>query len=161
TLIRIYDLAPNCPGYPRPGMSKHNAKKMPSPDPKNREIPANPCTPVGNSTRFGRENAHPISKERKTFAIQGFAYWPILGTRESLLHFPDVAAAQQLVQVSGPFLLDDVVHLLVHDVLITRQVVPSAEQSDGRRETGPPLHVRKQERVGRPRMVRVVHNQIR
>jgi len=63
---------------------------------------------------------------------------------------------QQLVQVTGTALGDDVFDLLIHDVFIARQIVPRAEHADGGGESGAMLHVRKQESVRGARMVRVV-----
>src|SRR5690242_18771052 len=50
-----------------------------------------------------------------------------------LLHFPDVAGAEELVQVAGTFLGDDFLNLILHDVFVARQIIPSAEDADGSR----------------------------
>lgn len=78
-----------------------------------------------------------------------------------LLHFPSVTCAQQRSQIASAFFLDDFRYLLVDYVFIARQVVPSAQDSDGCGEAGAPFHVRKQEGVGGTVMVGVMNDKIR
>src|SRR5260221_5725583 len=78
----------------------------------------------------------------------------------TLLYFPDVAAAEQLVEVSGAFLLDDAGDLFVDHVFVAREVVPGAQNADGGREAGAVLHMGEQEGVGRARVVRIVDDQV-
>ena len=51
-------------------------------------------------------------------------------------------------------------HLIVDDVFVARQIVPGAQNADGSGEAGACLHVRKQESVGGPRVVRVMNDQV-
>ena len=51
-------------------------------------------------------------------------------------------------------------HLLADHIFITRQVVPGAEHADGSGEAGAMFHMRKQERIGRTRMVSVMNHKI-
>src|SRR5439155_19327376 len=77
-----------------------------------------------------------------------------------LLHFPDVPCTQEFVQVSGTALGDDFLDLVFHDVFVTRQIVPCAENADGGWEAGAMLHVREQKRIRGTRMMRVVNHEI-
>src|ERR1700730_1595672 len=77
-----------------------------------------------------------------------------------LLHFPGVAGVKQLVEITGAALGDYVFNLLVHDVLIARQIIPRAENAQGRGESWAVLHVGEQKSVGRPGMVRVMHDEV-
>jgi hypothetical protein len=77
-----------------------------------------------------------------------------------LLNFPDVAAAEEFVEVSGAFLLDDAGDLVVDHVFIARQVVPGAQNSDGSGEAGAALHVGEQESVGGTRVMGVVDDEV-
>src|SRR6516225_451086 len=80
--------------------------------------------------------------------------------RFPLLDFPGVAGPQQLGQVARPLFLDHLSYLLVDHVFIARQVVPGPENTDGRRESRSSLHMRKKERIGRTRVVRVVNHKV-
>src|SRR5437773_689474 len=77
-----------------------------------------------------------------------------------LLHFPDVPCTQEFVQVSGTALGDDFLDLVLHDVFVTRQIVPCAENADGGWEAGAMLHVGEQKRIRGTRMMRVVNHEI-
>src|SRR6202050_399780 len=77
-----------------------------------------------------------------------------------LADFPGVAGVQELTEVARTAFGDHVFDLLIHYVFVAREVVPGAEDSDGRRETRAKLHVREQEGVRGPRVVRVVDNQV-
>src|SRR5260370_32541942 len=77
-----------------------------------------------------------------------------------LLYFPGVARPKKLTEVAGTALGEDVLDLLVHHVFVAGKIVPSAKNADRRGEARPVLHVRKQEGVGSPRVVRVVHHEI-
>ena len=61
--------------------------------------------------------------------------------RVFLLHFPDIAATKQFVEVSRTLLLDDASDLVVDHVFVAGQVVPSAQNADGSGESGAAFHV--------------------
>src|SRR5262249_31042090 len=84
-----------------------------------------------------------------------------LEQRSELFYFPGLAGAEKLVEVAGAALSDDVLDLLIHYILVARQVVPGAEHADGRGESGPMLHVREKKSVGGTRVMRVVHDKVR
>ena len=77
-----------------------------------------------------------------------------------LFHFPCVARPEKLREIARPTLRDNVLDLLIHDVFVARKIVPRAKHADGRGETWAMLHVRKQEGVGRARVMSVMHNQV-
>src|SRR5258708_12149520 len=78
----------------------------------------------------------------------------------TLLYFPDVAAAEQLVEVSGTFLLDDAGDLFVDHVFVAREGVPGAQNADGVREARAVLHMGEQEGGGRHPLCACVHDQL-
>src|SRR5713226_9268289 len=83
-----------------------------------------------------------------------------LSGKRILLYFPSVAGAKEFAEVAAAALGDNVFDLLVHHVFVAREIVPGAKNADGRWEARPMLHVREQEGVGRPRVVRVMHHEI-
>src|SRR5258708_34605077 len=78
----------------------------------------------------------------------------------TLLYFPDVAAPEQLVEVSGAFLLDDAGDLFVDHVFVAREVVPGAQNADGGREAGAALNMGEPEGVGPARVLRTGADQV-
>jgi len=58
-----------------------------------------------------------------------------------LLYFPDIAAAEQFVEVPLAFLLDDGGDLVVDYVFVARQIVPGSQYTDGGGEAGAAFHV--------------------
>src|ERR1700682_3963091 len=88
---------------------------------------------------------------------RGCCVWGFFGIKlGSSAHFPGIAGMQEFVQVARATLGNYVFDLLIHHVLIAGQVVPGAKHADGCWESGTMLHVRKQEGVRRPGMMRVV-----
>src|SRR5712692_5079274 len=67
-----------------------------------------------------------------------------------LFHFPGVARAQHLPEVARAAFGDDFLDLILHHVFVARQIIPSAENAEGCRETRPVFHVGKQESIRRP-----------
>ena len=61
---------------------------------------------------------------------------------QRLLYFPGVAGPQKLPKVAGAALGDDVLDLLVHDVFVSRKIIPGSENADRRGEARPVLHMR-------------------
>lgn len=59
-----------------------------------------------------------------------------------------------------PLFLRDFHDLIVDDVLLARQIVPGAEDVSGSEDAGAVLHVREQEGVVRPQVMRVVDEEI-
>src|SRR5204863_10155788 len=62
--------------------------------------------------------------------------------------------------IAGATLGEDVVKLLVHDVFVTRDLVPGTEHADGSGEAFAMFHVREEKSVGRARMMRVVDEKV-
>src|SRR6266852_9069805 len=77
-----------------------------------------------------------------------------------LFYFPDVAGAEQFCEVARALFGGDFVELVVDDVFEAREVVPGAEDADRCRKSGAIFHMRKQEGVGRTRVMRVVDDEI-
>ncbi len=77
-----------------------------------------------------------------------------------LFYFPGVAGTEELREIAWSTLGNNVLNLLVHDVFIARKVVPCAKHANRRWEAGTMLHMRKQESIGRARMMRIMNNQI-
>src|SRR6266852_6240001 len=77
-----------------------------------------------------------------------------------LFYFPDVAGAEELFQVAWAFFGGDFVKLVVDDVLEAGQIIPGAQYAYRCRKSGTIFHMRKQERVGGPRVMRVMDHQI-
>src|SRR5271156_21971 len=97
---------------------------------------------------------------RKALTVAAGAQERGTGRKPVLLYFPGVAGLEELVEVAGAALGDYVLKLLGHYVFVAGEVVPGAEDADGSRESGPVLHVREQEGVGGPGVVRVVYDEI-
>src|SRR5207248_10132547 len=70
------------------------------------------------------------------------------------------AGAQKLVQIAWAAFGDDFLNLVLHDVFVTRKIVPRAEDAKGGRETLAMLHMRKQESIRGARMMSIVNNEI-
>ncbi len=74
--------------------------------------------------------------------------------------FPGVACAEELGQVAFAFFGLDVANLLGDHVFVARDVVPLAQDADGRREAGAMFHVAQHEGVSGAGVVLVVDEQI-
>jgi len=55
-----------------------------------------------------------------------------------LLYFPDIAAAEEFIEVSRAFLLDDGGDLFVDHVFVAGQVVPGTQNANGVGKPGRP-----------------------
>src|SRR5712691_9984537 len=77
-------------------------------------------------------------------------------TARASLHYPGVAGAKKFRDIARAALGDDVANLMIHQILVARDIVPRAKHADGRRESRPLLHVRQHEGITRARMFLVV-----
>src|SRR5207245_7614791 len=77
-----------------------------------------------------------------------------------LLNFPGVAGAKEFREIALTALGDDLGNLRVHDVLVAREIVPGAQDAERSRESRPVFHVREQEGIGGPGVMRVVDHEI-
>ena len=80
-------------------------------------------------------------------SLEGESTLPLTEAAENasasaLFHFPDVPGTQKLVQVAGTALGDDFLNLVLHDIFVAGQIIPSPENADRGREAGAVLHVR-------------------
>src|SRR5437879_9988043 len=90
-----------------------------------------------------------------------WAYSAAFGSQEAArANFPSIAGVQELVQIARAALGNYIFDLLVHHVFITWQIVPGTKHADRGGEARPMLHMREQKGVGRPRMMRIVDNQV-
>src|SRR5437879_12147291 len=80
---------------------------------------------------------------------------------QRLLYFPGVAGAQEFAEVAGAALGNNVFDLLIHQVFIARHVAPRTKNTDGSWEIRPVLHVGELKGICRPRMMRIVNDQVR
>ena len=77
-----------------------------------------------------------------------------------LLYFPGVTRAEEFGKIAWAALGDDVLDLLVHHIFVAREIIPRAKNADRSGEARAVLHVREQEGVGGPRVMRVVDHEI-
>src|SRR5712691_8348155 len=77
-----------------------------------------------------------------------------------LLNFPCVAGKKEFREIALTAFGDDLGNLRIHDVLVAREIVPGAEDADRSGETGTVFHVREQEGIGGPGVMRVVDHEI-
>src|SRR5207244_12542556 len=52
-----------------------------------------------------------------------------------LFYFPDVPGTHMLVQVAGAALGDDFLNLVLHDIFVARQIIPSPQNADRDRKS--------------------------
>src|SRR2546422_4222160 len=81
-------------------------------------------------------------------------------TARASLHYPSVAGAKKFRDIARAAFGDDVANLMIHQILIARNIVLGAQHADGRRKSRPLLHVREHEGIGGAGMLFVVHQQI-
>src|SRR5579862_9324350 len=74
--------------------------------------------------------------------------------------FPGIAGAEELFQIAFAAAFLHVANLLGDDVLVARDVIPGAEDSDGSGEAGTLLHVAEEKGVSGTRMMLVVDEKI-
>src|SRR2546426_10133040 len=81
-------------------------------------------------------------------------------TARASLHYPGVAGAKKFRDIARAAFGDDVANLMIHQILVARNIVLGAQHANGRREARPLLHVGEHEGIGGAGMLFVVHQQI-
>src|SRR5260370_12347703 len=76
------------------------------------------------------------------------------------LHYPGVAGAKKFRDITRAALGDHVANLMIHQILIARNIVPRAKHTNRCRESRALLHVREHERIRGTRMLLVVDQEI-
>src|SRR5579863_3619578 len=78
----------------------------------------------------------------------------------ALTNFPGIPSMQKLVQIPRPALRNYILNLLIHHILIPRQIRPPSENPNRSRKSLPVLHMRQGKCVVRARMMHIMHEQI-
>src|SRR5260370_6568192 len=81
-------------------------------------------------------------------------------TARASLHYPGVTGAKKFRDIARAALGDDVANLMIHQILIARNIIPRAKHANRCRESRALLHVREHEGIARAGMFLVVDQEI-